>query len=747
MTQRRTLGALALALLACMLPLRAGASGSRDLYPASDDGRPGAARANLEWRTDTYGSLLLRRTLLHVYAHTGEYILVASSAVGVGSGDILIYRPGRVTGAVGSENVPASPDFQASSQAGKGQITSRALELAGPKSQDGTGNTSGYAPASYVAPEDGIYEVVFYGPAGGNTAGTGAPYGDIALGSTNDFDSSQGSSVAAWDVAVRASASSTTDITGRVFAYYLALFTGGNGRCLYSDLYAVTTDGYRYQMALNGLDPNGFIIYGNQVGFYDSDGVSPLYQDVLGADGQLSSIEGGCHLALPTYPLFFHPAANETLMAAGIATIPLDPTISGLGFSGTAGGNNSRLGTGGTFSFTSNLSAVYDIVISRDNVNFDPTLPANRRLRGVRAAGSNTVTWDGKDNSGANFPVGTGYGVQATIHAGEYHFPLLDAENNVSGGPNISLLNHANAGGHSYTVGFYDDRGYRTLGGYNVTRSSVGGSGSAADVGQPLGGIAPPSVIAADPINGFDLSSAQRAYGQSGNNGNTNVPNTGSFGDTKGLDLWTYFPSPAASSTLNVQGPPVLLLVKRITAVNGTNTTGFDDDPGTADDNSPYWPAPAATYLRGTRSAANIKPGDELEYTIYFLDTSGPGTNILLADVLPADTAFEATAYDGLTPTDGGTGGADSGIALALSASSLPTAPTNYLSDVADADRGQFYAPGAAVPAAANPGGQPNLSGVVAVSLAPAPATLPSATGPGTPTGSYGFLRFRVRVK
>ena len=195
----KTMGVLALALLACLCAApRVAASGSRDLYPASDDGRTNAARANLEWRTDTYGGLLLRRTLLHVYAHTGEYILVSSSAVGVGSGDILIYRPGRVSGPVGSETVPGTPDFQATSQTGKGQITSRALELAGPQSQDGTGNTSGYAPASYIAPEDGIYEVIFYGPAGGNTAGSGTAYGDITLASANDFNTSQGSSVAAW---------------------------------------------------------------------------------------------------------------------------------------------------------------------------------------------------------------------------------------------------------------------------------------------------------------------------------------------------------------------------------------------------------------------------------------------------------------------------------------------------------------------------------------------------------------------
>ena len=549
--------------------------------------------------------------------------------------------------------------------------------------------------------------------------------------------------MAAWDVTVRADAASTTDVTGRVFAYYLALFTGSNGRSLYSDLYAATTDGYQYQIALNGVDPNGFILYGNQVGFLDSDGVSPLYHDLVSNvtnSGQLSPLEGGCSLALPSYPLFFYPPATETLMAAGVATSPTDPILSALIFSGTAGGNNSRVGTGGTFQFTSNLSAVYDIVLSRDNVNFDPTLPANRRLRGTCPAGTDTVTWDGKDNSGANFPVGIGYGVQATIHAGEYHFPLLDAENSTAGGPNVTLLNHANAGGKSYTVGFYDDRGYRTLNGTYVTNSATPG---AAGVDVKLGGINPPTTIVADPINGFDMSSSQRAYGQTGDNGNSNKTDTGSFGDTKGLDLWTYFPSPPDSASLNVFGPPQILLVKRITAVNGVDTTGFDDDPGTTDDNNADWPAPASTYLRGSRSAANVKPGDELEYTIYFLDTQGPGTNVTLADVLPASTTFEATSYS-----------ATSGIALASSTSSLPTAPTSFLTNAADSDQGTYYAPGTQAPAAANPGGgfasplpaASNTTGVVAVTLAPSPATLPSATGAGTPTGSYGFIRFKVHV-
>ncbi len=744
----RGLLATLFAALCLILPHAARAEGSRSLYPSGISG----SRANLEWRTNTYGGLLLRRTLLKVYANAGEYILVGSSANAVGSGNILIFDPGRVSGPVGGETIPGSPDFQATSQAGKGKITSRALELAGPKSADGTGNTGGFAPAFYVAPTSGIYSVIFYGTDGANSAGNGGVTGDVSLASANNFNTTQGSSVAAWDVTVRDSAASTTDLDGRLFSDYLALFTGGNGLPLYSTVYAATTDGYQYRIDLKGLDPNGFIIYGNQIGFLDADGLSPLYHDVLGADGQVSSIQGGCSLAPPSYPIFFHLPDNSALSDAGIATSPITPVLSGLSFSGTAGSNNSRIGTGGTFSFTCNISAVYDIIISRDGVDFDPTNTGNRRLRGVRGSGTNTVSWDGKDNSGVNFPVGTGYAVQATVHAGEYHFPLLDAENSTQGGPNFTLLNASNPLGNS--TGFYDDRGYRASSGFYVTSDSATSvSGSASKVGLVLGGINPPNPAFSNPITGFNTTSSQRTYGQA-SGGNTNTPNTGSFGDTKGLDIWTYLPSSASSATLNIQGPPHVLLVKRITAVNGVNTTGFDDDPGTTDDNSPYWPAPASTYLRGVRSVSNIKPGDELEYTIYFLDTNGPGTNIILADVLPTNTTFETMAYNGLTPTDGGTPGADSGIALALSSSSLPAAPTNYLSNTADSDRGQYYPPGTQAPAAANPGAgfasplpaASNLNGVVAVTLAPNPATLPSATGAGTPTGSYGFLRFRVRV-
>jgi hypothetical protein len=67
------------------------AEGSRTLYP-----KPSSvdSRANLEWRpADLYGNLLPRSSLMKVYARKDEYILLGSSAVGVGIGGISVFYP------------------------------------------------------------------------------------------------------------------------------------------------------------------------------------------------------------------------------------------------------------------------------------------------------------------------------------------------------------------------------------------------------------------------------------------------------------------------------------------------------------------------------------------------------------------------------------------------------------------------------------------------------------------------------
>ena len=545
------------------------AEGSRDLYPASATG----SRADLEWRTSSYGpsgSTILRRTLLKVFAEQNEYILVGSSAVGVASGstsgDVLIYNPGLVTGSTpGQETVPspASASFSCDTQrtgsgiALQGQITSRAEELAGPQAISGGGNPVGYIPCYYQAPSTGVYNIVVTGPSGfgsdAQTASTGGATGEVSLSSSGNFNNTQSTDIAAWDATVRSSVtSSTTDLTGRLFTYYLAQITGGNARPLNSSLYIVTLDGFIYRADLNSMDPYGFLFYGNGAGFYNSDGKTPLYHDVLatstGNSNQLNELQGGVFMAPPQFPIFFNPPDPAALAALGIPTSAAIPNLSTFNFTGTAGGSQSYFGTGGSFSFVSDTNGFFDIVISKDGINFDPTNPANRVIHALGAVGSNTVNWDGKDNSGASFPIGS-YHVRSTIHAGELHMALIDVENSVDGGPGYTLLNPPSGCpfpslSHPCSGAFYDDRGYQTMSGVTV-----------GTTGSILCGTNPPGITSAVG-NPFDSTTTQRAFGLSNGSGNAGTPCLGSFGDTKGLDLWTYFPSQAALTIIVIVNTP-----------------------------------------------------------------------------------------------------------------------------------------------------------------------------------------------
>jgi len=721
------------------------AEGSRDLYPSSATGY----RADLEWRTSTYGPTsgnnLKRRTLLQVYANAGEYILLGSSSMnsktdsgGAGMADITIF--GTSTGAVGNENLSNSL-FTCSSQRTKsgntnqGQISSRNQELAGPDTVPGGSVTNGYTPCYYQATSSGIYYVAFYGSDGGSTDFNGNTTSALNFGT--GFTDPGGTSITAWDVTVRSSLTSTTNIPGRLFSDYLTLFTGNNGLPVNSTIYVETSDGYEYQTFLNGLDPDGFVIYANNVGFYNSDNKTPLYHDVLssstGSPGQLTNLQGGTNLELPTHVIFFNRNPDsESLIALNIPLAPTLPTVSNASYVGTAGGNNSTLSTGGTLSFTSNVTGVYQIVISQDGT-FDPTSTTNRVLRGVMTtSGAQTISWDGKDNSGNYFPVGNNYAVNFTTHAGEYHFPLIDAENSTLGGPSFTLINSSNSLGN--TTGFYDDRGYKTISGVSV-----------GTPGTVLCGSNPPNTVYSNTITGFNTTTTQRAYGANPGS-NTNVPCTGSFGDAKGLDIWTYVPSTQTLTSLNIVAPNSntanLLLVKRITSVNGqTNYNGQDFtqlvhygvSPHDTDDTNPNWPA---NYLKGLITPSTVQPGDELEYTIYFLSSGKDAINNgNICDLVPVNSTFVANTFTGKTPNTG-LSGADQGIALAIGS----TTPTAYLTNPADSDNGRFYVPNdSTTPSYCGS----NTNGAIQVTI----PSIPAATASGSPSNSYGFIRFHAKVK
>ncbi|MEO8745544.1 MAG: hypothetical protein ABI334_04020 [Candidatus Dormiibacterota bacterium] len=592
------------------------AAGSVNLWPAGATG----SRANTEWRTSTYGGgLLVRRTLVKAFMNAGEVLLLGSSAISQGTSDILVWNPALVTGAIGAESVSAAPSFSCNTQraagpAFQGMIRNRTEELTGPDTIPAT-IANAYMPCNYTAPSTGIYDVAFLGPNGFTNDADGAVAADVALTDPADFNTTQNTSVAAWDATVRSSITSAADLMGRVFTNYLALFTGGNGLPVFPSVFPVTTDGYRYRVDLRGMDPNGWLVYGNQVGFLDSDGLTPLYHDAVadatGSPGQLTGIQGGVTFARPSFPLFFEPPAAATLTALGIPAAPTAPVMSSLTFIGNVAGNTSLVNTGGQFSYTSNVQGVYDIVISRGGVNFDPTLATNRSLRGVRAAGVQTVTWDGKDNSGAFFPVGN-YQVHAAFHGGEYHFPMIDVENDTTGGPTITLLNPPGAcpaltGG--CRAGFYDDRAYKTLAGTVVDSTST--------VGNVLCGLNPPAAPASNAITGYDTATAVRAFG-SASGGNANVPCIGNFGDAKGLDTWTYFPSTTQLAPLNIVAPGSDIAVgKSVSNANpavGTNVTftvtahNLGADPATSVQVTDLLPA-GLTFVTATASQGAYTSG------------------------------------------------------------------------------------------------------------------------------------------
>jgi len=557
------------------------AEGSRDLYPSGASG----FRANLEWRDTFYGpptdgstGFLRRRSLLQVYAEPEEVLLMGSSAVGVSRrANIELYSSDQVTGRIGDETITGPPDFSCVAQRAatgdpdQGRITSRAQELAGPQAVTGGGNPAGYVPCYYEVPDggsaDNIYYVAFYGPRGSASNEENFPSGriDLITGDPLDFGPGQNTSVSAWDVTVRSDLTSTEDITGRLFSDYLAMITGRTSRPLFSTLYALTIDSYIYEVGLRGLDPYGFVLYANDVGFLDSEGAIPpaLYHDVLAdptipvqEQNQLNVLVGDVSLAEPTHHLFFStpsPEARSALNATNYwdGVDPIIPRINLFVFEGVLGDNSTLPGAGGTFALNVNVRGNFLLVISRDGVDFDPNNLENRTLPGVGTPfpdpdDRQEIAWDGLDNAGNEFgEAGNCYPAQIQLRAGEVHFPLLDVENSQQGGPQYFLTNPPDgcppfAGG--CFGGFYNDLGYRTFGGDDV---GTPGEVLPCPVQNPTG-CNPPPTPRSDPSIGFDTRTDQRAFGDG---------SEGGFGDKKGIDLWTYYTAEGETDLCISQSP------------------------------------------------------------------------------------------------------------------------------------------------------------------------------------------------
>jgi uncharacterized repeat protein (TIGR01451 family) len=205
-----------------------------------------------------------------------------------------------------------------------------------------------------------------------------------------------------------------------------------------------------------------------------------------------------------------------------------------------------------------------------------------------------------------------------------------------------------------------------------------------------------------------------------------------------------------ATVTMPFTGAPKLLLVKRITAINGGTAgrdlngtaidfTQFVNDSNTTDDNHVNWPG---SYLTGAIDGGIIKNNDEVEYTIYFLSSgTSVAKNVRLCDRVPDQTTFVPTGFNSgsFAADPAGLPGADRGIVFSLGGSGVA------LSNVADGDRAQFF-PAGVDPATVYPNincGGANTNGAVVVNL----GDVTNATGQGAPAASYGFIRFRAQAK
>lgn len=182
-----------------------------------------------------------------------------------------------------------------------------------------------------------------------------------------------------------------------------------------------------------------------------------------------------------------------------------------------------------------------------------------------------------------------------------------------------------------------------------------------------------------------------------------------------------------------VSSNPDMVLVKRITAINRglTNEQLFDNsyiDVGTNNDgdNAPEWPA---NYLSGVVDGISVQPGDEIEYTIYFLSNgNATATDFRLCDRIPDYLSFVDDAFN-----------PDAGILFGLASGN------SNLTNTEDADKGAYIASnGDSLTHCRQDltgGTQTQDNGFIVINVGDVPAAS------SNPTGAYGFVRFRAQVQ
>jgi uncharacterized repeat protein (TIGR01451 family) len=380
---------------------------------------------------------------------------------------------------------------------------------------------------------------------------------------------------------------------------------GANGRSLNSNFFIQTKDGFRYLTDMNGVDPWGFIFFANSRGYIDQTDNSTLYRTAVASNNNLV-FNGNVTVQQPsstdtatniTHLVFLNRPDTAPLLALGIPLTPAFPDIpQDFKFTGGSGGsgNQTPQGVGGYFSFNASSAGSYQIIIDTNNDGvFDPR--TDRILQNPAVAGSNVAFWDGKNAAGVVVPARPGnlpYSAQIVMRGGEYHFPMLDAENNPKGfkiimenppGAFPPVLDGNGQPINASTI-YYNDTSYTTANGTSINLSGAGAPSPA------------------NASSGIDSSGGEHKFNST-------------YGDFKGIDTWAFFPGQAVTTPLV------------ITTTNQANVSGTK----------------SARFLADLDSDGKVTVGDRVEYTITFSNLSPANTdaiNFVLNDTLPSQLTY-----------------------------------------------------------------------------------------------------------
>lgn len=199
-----------------------------------------------------------------------------------------------------------------------------------------------------------------------------------------------------------------------------------------------------------------------------------------------------------------------------------------------------------------------------------------------------------------------------------------------------------------------------------------------------------------------------------------------------------------------IVGNADVLLVKRVTEIQGNRTQNPNDNTTplnqvlnrpsfTADDPFPAtkWPN---GFVVGAFNAGLTKPGDIVEYTVYFLNNGGANANtVKICDRIVGSQQFLAGTYPGGTDIE----------------YRLGTNPIEYLTiaSLPSVDRAELNPSIGAIAGCPAPTITGTNNGTVTIEVTGSGSsaqqninTLPGATAQGTPTNSYGYFRFRTKV-